>query len=153
MKRMPLRRMVWPGILAVMALFVAGCNDSVDDDLETSARDLIDRTVAACRAGNWAEAAGYFAYSGSDPTRRYSDVYNPVHEQELMRVKSGGCGGLFYAFPGLDIDYAFGSLSIEKDDDRFWYMQELTFPDDRRADPAVVVMLEIEGRLAIGDID
>lgn len=142
-----------PFACLVIGLLMAGCNASVDDELESSARGLIDRTVTACRAGNWAEAAGYFAYSGADTTRRYADVYDPTHEEELMRVKSGGCGGLFYAFPAVDIDYAFGPFSIERDGDVLWYMQELYFPGTHQADRAVVAMLEIKGRLAIGDVD
>lgn len=146
-------RMDRPFAYLVIGLLMAGCNASVNDELESSARDLIDRTVTACRAGNWAEAAGYFAYSGADTARRYADVYDPAHEEELMRVKSGGCGGLFYAFPAVDIDYAFGSFSIERDGDLSWYLQELNFRGTHQAERAVVAMLEIKGRLAIGDVD
>lgn len=149
------RLLTAPGAIALTIVALSGCDSTGRAAAipEAKARTLIERTAQACRARAWSEAAGYFAYSGPDRSRKFKDVYEPDNEQELHRVQTGGCDGLFYGFSDPNAEFAFGEFSTDSENEAFWYIQELTFPNDPDASPVHVAMLEIDGRLVIGDVD
>ncbi len=120
---------------------------------EQRAQAAVHEVVETCRQEDWAAAAPHFVYRGDDASRAWKDTWDPEDEMERLRAKSG-CDGLLYgAFPETDSAYELGEIFVEKESEGTWYVQELTFPEEPDAEPVLVALLEIDGRMVVGDVD
>lgn len=120
---------------------------------EDRAAATIRDAVETCRSEDWAGATAHFAYRGDDESRKWKDTWDPADEKERLRAKAG-CDELLYgAFPETDSRYELGELSVEEESEGTWYVQEVSFPEDSDTAPIVVALLEVDGKMVIGDVD
>ena len=138
---------------AVLSMAACGGSGAASGTPQERVQTRIDQVVEICQDEDWAKAAGYFTYRGSDRERKYKDTYDASDDRERRSAKRA-CDALLYeAFPDATASYEFGEYSVEKESEGAWHIQVVKFPEHPNADPLYVAMLEIEGRMVIGDLD
>lgn len=145
-------------IAAVLATALVACGCAEGRSVQSGPPEerveaAIEEVVEVCRQESWTEAAHYFVYRGDDPSRKWQDTLDPSDDEDLRQAERGCEELLRDGFPEPDSAFELGEVNVEEESEGVWYAQEVTFPDDPDAGPIVVALLEVDGLMAIGDID
>lgn len=102
--------------------------------------------AAACNAQDWALAARYIAYRGSNDSRDFKDTFKPEVQKELDEIVDV-CG----AFDEMELARGFKvkSYQTETESEGKWHILVVNGAEGE----AALAFLLIKGRYALGDID
>ncbi|MCB1582505.1 MAG: hypothetical protein KDI92_05520 [Xanthomonadales bacterium] len=109
----------------------------------------LSKLIKACadKGGDYSGAAGLVAYNGSDRARKYKDL--AAAEGEDRSVLNKTCYDLSKLMNGKN-SYVLMKFEEETESEGTWYIQTVKFDGNKMAQLA---FLEINGTMALGDID
>ncbi|MEZ5441417.1 MAG: hypothetical protein R3F15_08030 [Lysobacterales bacterium] len=138
------RALIVLGVLPVVLLSACG-KAAPQDQVATQ----VQRLVTACsnKIGDYSGAAGLVAYNGSDKARKFKALASA--EGEERGILNSTCYQISKLLDGKG-DYELLGFSEEAESEGTWYVQQVRFGSGREA---ALAFIEIDGTLALGDID
>jgi hypothetical protein len=112
--------------------------------------DAISKLVKTCNNsdGDSSGAEGLVAYSGSDKARKYKSLASA--EGDDRRYLNKACWEINALFPGKERRYTLSAYQTEEEPEGVWHVRKIAATDGKTA---MMAFLEIDGAMALGDID
>lgn len=135
-----------PVVLLSASLMACGSSDTPQERVD----DAITKLVRTCdnKEGDASGAEGLVAYSGSDKARKYKSLASA--DGEDRRYLNKACYEINALFPGKERRYTLSEYQTEEEPEGVWHIRKIAATDGKTA---MMAFLEIDGAMALGDID
>jgi hypothetical protein len=137
-------------LLATLLLATASTTDN-DAAKGRAVKKRLTELFAACRANDYAKAAKYIVYRGSDEKREWRVPYNYSNAEDREAVRKI-CDRI-NAELTLDRTPTFVNFVLHKEGKQEWGVWEVLFEGESQQQRMLFAFVKIKGKYLLGDVD
>ncbi|MBW2260541.1 MAG: hypothetical protein JRG91_01105 [Deltaproteobacteria bacterium] len=119
--------------------------------VDEAVKQRIEELFMLCKSGDYDEAAGYLVYRGEDELREWKTVHD-YSTEEGKKAAHGVCNRISATLSASD-SWEFEDFETEEESEGLWLVWEVVFWKGGQRQVVIFAFLEVEGVIALGDID